>query len=324
LKKKIIFGLGISTIFLYLSVRQIEFAEVWKAFASAEYFWALPTIAIVLFTMWLRAWRWHYLLRRMKSIGSPSLFSSVMIGFMSNNILPARLGELVRAISIAKKESISRSGAFATIMVERIFDSFAILFIMAICMILFPFPELIKKAGYITFLINVAALVVLFSLSRWTEATRALIEKVVNIFPAKISVFLMHLLDRFIEGLGIFKDIKSTIIVCGYTALLWVIVALSSYPIFLAFGIKPSLIATFVLLVIVAFAVMLPSSPGFIGTFQYGCTVALGLFDIPKEISFPFSVVLWSCQFFPVTLLGLYYLRRESLSLKAIDKETVA
>ncbi len=317
-------GIIISAVFLYFSVRNIDFTQVKQAFATANYFWAIPTGALIIFTMWIRALRWYYLLSGIKRIRRSSLFSSVMIGFMANNVLPVRLGEIVRAFSIAQKEGISRSGSFATILVERIFDSFAILFILAACLILFPFPPAIKKVGYMTFAANIVASIILFSLSRWPVETQNLISKITGIFPVKIHSFVMRLLARFMEGLSIFNEGRDTLIVILYTAALWITTALSNFFIFFAFGIYPPFIAPFVVLVVVALAVMLPSSPGFIGTFQYGCTIALALFSIPKEIAFPFSIVLWSSQYFPVTLLGLYYLRKESFSLKiARDEELV-
>jgi len=323
LKKRLIIGLIISLIFLYLAIRQIDFSLVKDAFAKADYLWGIPTAAAIIFTMWLRALRWRYLMLGMKSIRNSSLFSSVMIGFMANNILPARLGELVRAVSIAKKESISRSGSFATIMVERIFDSFMILFMMGLCLIIFPFPYLVRKAGYMAFIVNFLALIVLFALSRWPIKTKGIIQLVAHFLPHKIGSFTLRLMDRFVDGLGVFHSGKSVFMVSLYTIAIWIITALSNYFIFLALDLRPPLIATFVVLVIVALAVMLPASPGFIGTFQYGCMVALGLFGYPKEIAFPFSVILWACQYFPVTLLGLYYLRKEAFSLKKVSEESV-
>lgn len=323
MKKKIIIGVIISGIFLYLSVRKIDFSMVLDAFGNANYYWSIPTAVIIILTHWLRALRWRYLLYDMKPIGHASLFSSVVIGFMANNVLPVRLGEIVRALSISRKEDISRSGAFATVMVERIFDSFAILFMLAVCIIIFPFPEAITRIGYIGFAFNCVIFALLLILSKWPQAGHRAIKFIVSVFPERIRDFTIRLYDRFVSGLGVFHDWRKALAVSVYTAVIWVITAISNYFVFVAFDLNPPLIAPFVVLVIVAFAVMLPSSPGFIGTFQYGCMVALSLFGIPKEISFPFSVILWSCQYFPVTLLGLYFLRKESFSLKSVSREKV-
>ncbi|MCP4634132.1 MAG: flippase-like domain-containing protein [candidate division Zixibacteria bacterium] len=323
MKKKafILIGIIVSASFLYLSIRKIDFSQVGNAFSSADYIWGIPTAVLIMFTMWLRALRWRHLLFKLKPIENKSLFSSVMIGFMSNNILPGRLGEFVRAFSIAGKESVPKTAAFATIIIERVFDSFAILLMLGICLILFPFPGAVKKVGYLTLAANIIVLLILYSLSKWPEKTTNIAAAITRKFPRKIDVFVMNLFNRFREGLGVFKDGATVWKVSFYTAIIWFITAVSNYFIFIALGIYPPFISVFVVLVIVAFVVMLPASPGFIGTFQYGCTVALSLFGIPKEISFPFSIILWSCQYFPVTAIGLYYLRKESFSLKAFSAE---
>ena len=304
-------------------MRTVDFSEVKAAFAAANYLWSIPTAMAVVITMWLRALRWRNLLGPMKRIGNYSSFSSVMVGFMANNVLPIRLGEIVRALSISRKEGISRSGAFATIVVERVFDSFAILFMLGTCLVIMPFPAIVRRAGYLTFFMNLVALIVLFAFSKWPDRTARIASVIANILPSKIGAFLLRLTNRFVEGLGIFHDRLGMLRVAIFTAIIWVITAISNYCIFIAFGIYPPLIASFVLLIVVAFAVMLPSSPGFIGTFQYGCVLALSLFHISKNNSFPISIVLWSSQYFPVTILGLYYLRRESFSLTDVGAEKI-
>ncbi|MBD3169744.1 MAG: flippase-like domain-containing protein [candidate division Zixibacteria bacterium] len=322
MKKSVVIGIIISAVFLYLAVRKIEFTQVVRAFQEADYWWTIPMIAANIFTMYLRAVRWRFLMAGTKLINIQSLFSSVMVGFMANNILPARLGEVVRAYSIAKKESISKSGAFATIMVERVFDSFAILLMLAICLVLMPFPPIITKLGYITFALNLGMFIFLIALNRYPQPIMKVLSKAVGLFPEKIKNFILRILDRFISGLTVFNDSKQFVFMILFTALIWVITAVAGYSIFLAFDLHPPFIIVFVLLVIVAFAIMLPSSPGFIGTYQYGCVLALSLFDISRETAFPFSVVLWSCQYFPITSLGLYYLRKEAISFKDITHES--
>jgi uncharacterized protein (TIRG00374 family) len=119
-------------------------------------------------------------------------------------------------------------------------------------------------------------------------------------------------------------DFKTLWIVIVISILLWFATALSNYLIFLAFGIKPPIYASFILLIFVAFGISLPSSPGFIGTFQFACVLALKFFKIPESTAFSISVVLWIGNFMPVTLIGLYYLKKEHFSLRKVRTEELA
>lgn len=311
-------GLLVSLLFLYLAVRKVDFDAVGEAFLEANYLYTIPNAAAILFCMWLRAVRWRYLLEPVKSLTSKRLFSPVMIGFMANNVLPMRLGEFVRAYSLGVKEGISKSASFATIVVERVFDTFILLLMFAVVIAFSPFPEWARKIGYVTFLVNVALLFFFVFLKWKTDPTLRLLKRALGVLPGKLADFIYSTAQRFTAGLEVLSDLRSLCYIALYSAVIWIITALSNYFIFLSFGLRPPPYACFFLLVVVAFAIMLPASPGFIGTFHFGCTVALSYFGIGPNVSFPFSVVLWSCQYFPVTLLGLYYLRREHLSLKQV------
>ncbi|MFQ5869292.1 MAG: lysylphosphatidylglycerol synthase transmembrane domain-containing protein [Candidatus Zixiibacteriota bacterium] len=318
-----LFGVVISLLFLYLAVRKVDFQAVGGAFREANYLYTIPNVVAILFCMWLRALRWRYLLKPVKSLTAGRLFSPVMIGFMANNLLPMRLGEFVRAYSLGEKEKISKSASFATIVVERVFDTFILLLMFAIVIAFSPFPDWAKKIGYSAFVINIAILLFFFFLKSKTEPTLRVLQRLLEIFPRKLAQFVYNTTCRFTEGLAVLSDLKSLFYIGAFSGLIWIIAALSNYFIFLSFDLRPPLYASFFLLVVVAFAIMLPASPGFIGTFHFGCTVALSYFKIDPNISFPFSVVLWSCQYFPVTLLGLYYLRKEHLSLKKVRTDDV-
>lgn len=107
-----------------------------------------------------------------------------------------------------------------------------------------------------------------------------------------------------------------------WSLILWVGSGISNYLVFLAFGISPPMQASLILMVIVTLGVMIPSSPGYVGTIQFFTVIALGLFGYDKDFSLPFSIVLHACQYLPVTVLGLVYLKREHFSLKLAEKDS--
>jgi uncharacterized protein (TIRG00374 family) len=135
---KFIIGCLMSVFFLWLALRRVDFATLWQTLRTINYWWTIPFLIITLVSMYARALRWHYLLRPTYHIPAKRLFSPLMIGFAFNGIFPARAGEFARAYVVARKENMSFSGAFATVIVERIFDATTNIFSLVVALLLLP------------------------------------------------------------------------------------------------------------------------------------------------------------------------------------------
>src|SRR3989304_3341463 len=120
-------GLAISALFLALVLRGLDLGAFWAEVQAANYWWLLPGVAVYFLAVWARAWRWHYLLRPLKAISTRAMFPIVAIGYMGNNIYPARAGEVLRAVVLKRKEGVPISASLATVIVERIFDGVVML-----------------------------------------------------------------------------------------------------------------------------------------------------------------------------------------------------
>jgi len=321
MKWKFWVGIIISGVFLYLAFRKIELREVGQAFKDANYLYAAVSGALMIVSLGARAYRWKYLLSPVKKIGIPSLFSSIMIGFMANNLLPARLGEFVRAYSIGSKENISKSSALATIVVERVFDGFTVLSFLAIVLIFFDFPGWVEKGGYFAFGFFMSVLVFLIFLRLHTKKVIQRVDSLLKFLPASARGKLKNILYSFAEGLQVLKNRSHLIMVIIFSVVVWLVVASAFEFAIIAFDLKLPIYAAFVLMVILALGVMIPSSPGFVGTYHYLCIVSLALFAISKDVALSFSVVAHASGFIPITLIGLYYLWRESLSLRDLTSK---
>jgi hypothetical protein len=362
-KINLIIGVLISAIFIYFAFRRVRLSEIIYSLRHANYLLILPNMAIVLFSMVIRAERWRYLLEPIGKFKIKDLFPSVMIGFMANNVLPARLGEVVRAYSLGAKTGQSRSSIFASVVIERLFDSLSLLAMFWLIILFIPFPPTIKKFGFVSLAINFGIVIFLLLLKAKTASMVKLAIRLFFFLPRAISEKLESIMNKFAAGLNIFKRKKTLALVILWSGILWLITALSNYFVFMAFGLYPNLAASFILLLFVAAGVMLPSAPGFVGVFQAaaigafalmnnlnllgnqmtwlkagavslttpafaGGSVAavgpicdsLGLFGISKGEALSFSIVLWLCQYLPVTILGLYYLKHEHFSLSAVER----
>ncbi|MCD6163526.1 MAG: flippase-like domain-containing protein [candidate division Zixibacteria bacterium] len=326
---KIILGIIISAVFLIYALSQVDFAEVIKAFSEASYGWTIPMMLSVIFAMVIRTWRWKWLLSPIGDFRFGTLFSSIMIGFMANNILPARIGEIVRAVSLSKKHSLSRSSIFATVVAERVFDSFGLLVVFFITLFFVDYPEILKKSGLIVLAMTCLLLIFLYILKVKTETTVRIFCAPIKFVSANLSTKAESILRKFADGLSILTSPASIAVIFLYSVFLWIFTAIAGYMIFFAFDLHPSIWASFIMLFATVLAVSLPSSPGFIGTFQAGCVFAfdliasLGMFgqDVSKSIALSYSIVLWSCQYFPITIIGLYYFKKEHLKINEISQE---
>ena len=127
-------GLLVSAGFLYLALHGQNFPELWGAIQSAKLLWLIPAVMVYFIDVWVRSWRWHYLLRPVQPISPLKVFPIITMGYMGNNIFPARAGELLRAAVLKRRYAVPVSTTLATILVERIFDGVVMLgFIFLIC-----------------------------------------------------------------------------------------------------------------------------------------------------------------------------------------------
>ncbi len=322
---KIWVGIAISAAFLYLAFRKVDFVQMGAAFKQAHYIWILPAILVMFISHWFRAWRWQYLLAPMRTIKVAPLFSSLLIGYMVNTFMPAHLGEFVRAYLVGKKEPIKGSSVFGTIVIERIIDVFTLLVLMAVTILVFPFPEWVKNSAYLTFAFIALLLGVLFLMKRHRERSLNLLGKILKPFPAKFSTRIIELTHSFLDGVKGLKNWKHYVIAGILSLAIWFCYALVFEITFRAFDFvsiynlpwKTSLI----LLVITTIAVLVPSSPGYVGTYHFLCQISLGFFGVPESEALTYAFVVHGINFLPVLLAGLLFLSIEGMNVKNLQEK---
>jgi uncharacterized protein (TIRG00374 family) len=317
----IVISLGLLAFLFY----KVDFLELANALKGANYWWLIPNIILIMVTMVFRAYRWKHMVAPIKPIGIPRLFSITMIGFMANNVLPFRLGEFVRAYSLADKEQVSKSASLATIFVERmVFDLLALLIIFGVVLMISPLilVDKLKVGAIVTIITGLIGLLLAVYLSRRGQRDSLILKRMLGIFPAKTRPFIENVVARFATGLEFMRSWHSVLWVTIHTFIIWIIMGLSNYFILLAFGWSHlPIAASFVILVVVSILIMVPASPGFIGVYHYGTVLSLGFYGIPREQALSCALVMHATQFLVITLVGFYYLRREHLSLRQIEQE---
>jgi len=311
----------ISLVFLGFAVRGVDWNEALAAMARAQYLYCIPMLIGAVWQLYIRAQRWRILLQ---PIGTPSmktLVAATNIGFMANFVLPLRAGEVIRPVLVSRQENQPLGGILATIVLERVFDIIAILTLFGITTAVLPVSETITRSGY--GLLTVAGLIAGGALFiRWQEATALrLLRWALSPLPAKVSEPVEKFFSGFVQALRVLESPGEVLRIVAWSFFLWLMLSCVFGSAILAFHLDvPLVTASIALTVITAIAVSAPSAPGFIGSFQLGCIVGLGIFGVDKSDAIALSIVLHVTQFVGVVGAGIYSLARTGMSLRQVEE----
>lgn len=321
MKRKLLIGIVVSGVFLFLALRDIDWSAFRAVFKDVRYW---PLTMCVICTMlghFTRSVRWRYMLASVKSIPIGRLWSATAIAFMFNNLLPARLGEFVRAYAIGKSENISKSAAFATIVYERVVDVFTLIVLLWFCMFKAEGPDWLQRSGIILVVFNVLLLALLFLMFRFHDQFTAVLERFSRPLPARIRDRLVWWSDSFADGLGVLQDRKALLPVVLLSIPVWGFATLGIYYCLVAVGMDLPYLASLVLVVLISLGSMIPSAPAYLGTMQYACIVGLAIYSIDKSQALAYSTLYHATQFFPITIVGLYYAWRSSIRFSDVAQK---
>lgn len=316
-KVRVIAGLIISLLCLYLAVRGADLAAVASMFATVQVVYLVPMTILLVVAFILRAIRWQCLLAPVKVVSVNSLFASTMIGFMANNILPFRAGEVVRAYSISRTENISITSSLASLIVERLFDGVVISLFMLPLLLFIALPAWLVNFNYLLLLVYLVV----------GGGAVCLIWRRERIYEWIAKRRWGTLIRNFTAGLEVCTNGKQ-IVWSGCLSLgHWLVIAAYYYLLFIACGLSLSFLAAVALVVIVSIGIMLPAAPGYVGSFQYFTVVGLSLFSVTREEALGYSLIAHAGQFIPVTAIGLLYFCRQSVSFtelgSAVQRQSV-
>lgn len=315
-------GLVISAVFLYFTLQKLNVAQMWNVIKSANYWWLIPAILVYFFAVWARAWRWHYLLRPVKKISTVTMFPIVCIGYMGNNIYPARAGELLRAYVLKRHENVQISASLATIIIERIFDG-----VVMLGFVFINLPELAKltsASGFVGSIQTLAiwgaaifgvVLVVFLLAAMFPRVTeRATLWLINHVLPKKWQEKACGIALRFLTGLESLRSPKDALMVFLTSVVIWLLETGKYWVLMHAFPFTVSFFALMLMNGIVNLATTLPSAPGYIGTFDATGIATLRAYNVPQDVATGYTLVLHAALWFPITILGAIFFAREGLS----------
>ncbi len=314
-------GVLVSALFLWLALRGLHLEDLWGALEGARFIWLLPGIAVYFVAVWARAWRWHYLLRPLKAIPTRTMFPIVAIGYMGNNIYPARAGEILRAVVLKRREGVPVSASLATVIVERVFDG-----VVMLAFVFLNLPELAKLTGDSGFVGNiqnlavwgaaafVAALGGFLLAAMFPLRSEALAGWLIQrLLPQRLREKALGITSRFLGGLAALRSPREVLMVFATSAVIWLLETGKYWFVMHAFDFEVSFFALMLMNGIVNLATTIPSAPGYVGTFDAPGIAVLVAYGVPQALAAGYTLVLHVALWLPITALGAYYALKAGL-----------
>ena len=292
--------------------RSVDRERLVAQILQTDWRWLLISAALAPAGLLARARRWRYLFP--PNSEPPALVPAMMIGYMVNNVLPLRAGELVRVYVVARRWGDHFWTTAATLIVERVLDSLCIVLILGVLVFLVPVPHVVEWAAVIMLAIDVVGVTVLVAIATTPARCRRIIEGLTRRWPA-LSARLLQGFERFLHGLDGIRTRSHVLPLLVWTIVIWLIPAAAAWTCLRAVNLHLPWLAGWVVLAFVGLGVSIPSAPGYVGVFHAAAVLATRIFGVPETDGLGYGIVFHVSAFIPVTVLGWIYLVREHMTL---------
>ena len=317
-------GIAISAAAIWWAVRGVEWGLVWPALRGAN--WGLLAVVFALapvVNIGVRAVRWRILLSPVARLPVSSCASATAIGLMANNVLPARIGEFVRAYALAKHEPVATGTAFGSLFVERLFDGFALAGILYALRWVIDLPPWADTTAVVAFWIFVGFLAFQVLLVVWPRAVIGGAQWIRRrLFGGRFEEVIEGALATFVDGFRLLKRPGLVAVSVALAFAQWTLIGLTFLIGMGAFGLASEVGWEGAMFTnsITALGVAVPSSPGFVGTFQALVVKSLEVFEIDRTVAFTYSLGFHAVNYAAVTLVGFFCFFREGFSWKELER----
>lgn len=302
-------GIIVSIVFLTLAMRGLDLEGFWTTVRQANYWWLIPGVVVYFGAVWARTWRWHYMLRHIKRVSLARLFPIVVIGYMGNNVYPARAGEVLRSYMLKRKEGVPVSVSLATVVLERLFDGLVMLLFVFVTLPFAPLPPgygaLVTAFSALFFLALVVFLALAIRPARMGRAYAWLVDRIV---PLRMRPRVHGLFDRFVEGLQSLRSPRELFFIMLSSTLIWLTETTKYWFVMQAFPFHVPFSVLMLMTAVVNLFTTLPSTPGYIGTFDAPGIAILAAYQVPKAIAAGYTLVLHVALWLPITALGALFM----------------
>jgi uncharacterized protein (TIRG00374 family) len=311
------FGFVVSIVLLYFALRGIEFHEIWATLEKTNPALAFMPLVFIAAAICLSSYKWSIIAGT--NVRFRETFVAMLIGMFANNVLPARLGEVARAYVLSHKKGFSFTYSLASVALDRFFDLCGLLLLT---LLFFPrgsLPHALSEAIYVIVGVLIFCVLMIILLSRDSFANR-LSAKVTSIEKSFLSRFAKPIIEVQ-ENLKRIGSPFTIIYLVMISACAWLSMSIALYVVIRALGIHSvSPWAIPFVCALLNFGISIPSSPGYVGVYQFLLVYLLSIFGVPKYEGFTISVLYHASWYVPYTVVGFFFSLKEHLRVRDIRR----
>jgi uncharacterized protein (TIRG00374 family) len=319
---KIMLGIFISLIFLGLALHNIELVKLVQTMKQMNIPWLMLGCIFILMAIYFRSVLWYQLLKDCCPPHIWNFYRIISIGYFGN-ILPLKLGEVIRAWLLSKHEKLSASLAIGTVVLERGLDLLAMLCFFILMMFIISFENWLKLSGLILATTGLVFLIVVILNYRYGGHLLDFIEKPLHKLPGDAGRWLHRQIDKFLNGLKLIKTPQHFFLALGFSLLSWLSWICVTYFCLKAAGLHLPFSASVFLIVVLNFGLMIPSSPGGLGVFEFMVILALGQYGVAKEVALGIGFVYHMLQYLVIILIGWIFTVQMNVSMLKASRASV-
>jgi glycosyltransferase 2 family protein len=312
---------------LALFLRNVDVWTVGADIARAKPAWLALSLATMLVNLTIRAFRWQYLLEPLGHASFANAFRATAVGFAASSVLPARAGEVIRPYFLSRHESMSATGAFATIVLERVLDTFTVLGQLACFVFIFGVDarqanpgvfEGVKWAGATAAVLAFVALVVMFVLAGNPARLGQTLARLERVLPSALAGLLAKVAEKFATGLGAIRRPSRLLVALALSVPLWLCIDLGIWAVAKAFDLSIPFTGSFLVVAFLVIGVAVPT-PGAIGGFHAAFKLAATTFyGATSDAAVAAAIVVHLFSILPVLMLGLLFAAQAGMNLSGM------
>jgi len=324
-------SLAVTGVCFWLALRGVSFADVARDMARANLgLLVAVSVPAHFLSIWLRAVRWRHLTDPIQPIAHGPLFRATAVGFMANNVIPLRVGEVIRAWYLAREIGANGAALFGTVILERVIDSAVFLGLLGMIVGVYGLRLGAEGAAYgVPLLVLLSApMAFVMTLRFWPGSAIRLAGGVVRPLSEPLAVRVEAAVRSFADGLGAISRGGHLFWIALHSVTIWLVTAMVPFWVAIVAldidlgSLGRTLAASYVLLTAVGIAVAVPSAPGFFGPYHLACRAALTRFGVPEAQALALGTLVHAIFWLSVTALGLAVLRLRRTSLHELEEHT--
>jgi uncharacterized protein (TIRG00374 family) len=302
-------GLAVTIGCTYLAVQGVKLNDALDALRDSNLLWLAPTSVVLGLALWLRVLRWWVLFDASSRPPLRAVGHAAFVGYFFNNILPARAGEAARVFALYSRARTPRAEAIGTVVIERVFDLLALLFLLFASYPLLPAISWLKAAALFGLGVVTVLVALIFVLVRYDErAVHWLLSPLRRLPGAHTGARVETAAVNATRGLVALREPRVALRGMALTIASWVMLAFSFWILMAGFDLGLPPVAGMLVVVAINLSLVLPSSPAALGVFEAATVVALRAFDVPQAEALSYALVLHLLNFVPFLLIGVVQL----------------